>query len=116
MVVMSKINRFEYIEAWEKARKLVGAIYELTNSGRFSKDYALRDQIRRAATSIMLNIAEGFARRTDKEFAQFLFVAMALWLRFSRCSTLQLTRSTSETHYSSNSMSNARRFHACFPV
>ena len=72
---MGKISRFEDIEAWKKARKLVSDLYEVTNSGKFSRDYALRDQIRRAATSIMLNIAEGFARRTDKEFSQFLFVA-----------------------------------------
>lgn len=72
---MSKINRFEDIEAWKKARTLVGDLYEVTNNGKFFKDFALRDQIRRAAISTMLNIAEGFARRTDKEFSQFLFVA-----------------------------------------
>lgn len=72
---MSKIIRFEDIEAWKKARVLVGKVYEVTSDGRFSRDYALRDQIRRAAISIMLNTAEGFARRTDKEFSQYLFVA-----------------------------------------
>jgi four helix bundle protein len=72
---MGKITRFEDIEAWKKARELVGNIYEITNNGRFLKDYGLRDQIRRAAISVMLNIAEGFARRTDKEFGQFLFIA-----------------------------------------
>ena len=72
---MGKIKQFEDIDAWKKARKLVGGVYEITNNEKFFKDYALRDQIRRASISIMLNIAEGFARRTDKEFAQFLFVA-----------------------------------------
>lgn len=72
---MGTIERFEDIEAWKKARTLVGHIYKVTNDGKFTKDFELRNQIRRASISIMLNIAEGFARRTDKEFAQFLFVA-----------------------------------------
>ena len=72
---MTKIERFEDIEAWKKTRILVGGIYQVTSDGRFTRDFGLRDQIRRASISIMLNIAEGFARRTDKEFAQFLFVA-----------------------------------------
>ncbi len=74
---MSKIERFEDIQAWQNARKLVRAIYSITNDGRFTKDFGLRDQIRRAAVSIMLNIAEGFARKTNKEFMQFLVIAHA---------------------------------------
>jgi four helix bundle protein len=73
---MGNIEKFEDIESWKKARRLVGDIYRVTSDGRFSKDYGLRDQIQRASISIMLNIAEGFVRRTDKEFAQFLFVAL----------------------------------------
>jgi four helix bundle protein len=73
---VGNIEKFEDIESWKKARKLVGDIYRVTSDGRFSKDFALHDQIRRASISIMLNIAEGFGRRTDKEFAQFLFVAL----------------------------------------
>ncbi|RMF02363.1 MAG: four helix bundle protein [Chloroflexi bacterium] len=72
---MTRIERFEDIQAWQKARELNKRIYTLTSHGNFSKDFALRDQIRRAAISIMLNIAEGFARRTHKEFAQFLYIA-----------------------------------------
>lgn len=72
---MPKIERFEDIQAWQKARILVKEIYTITNTGLFGKDYALRDQIRRAAVSIMLNIAEGFARKTRREFVQFLVVA-----------------------------------------
>ncbi len=49
--------------------------YELTRNSKFSKDYGLRDQMRRASVSIMANIAEGFSRKGDKEFGQFLFVA-----------------------------------------
>lgn len=73
---MGKIEKFEDIESWKKARRLVGDVYRLTSDGRFSKDFGLRDQVRRASISIMLNIAEGFGRRTDKELAQFLFVAL----------------------------------------
>ena len=72
---MSKFERFEDILAWKKARELVGEIYEITGDGKFTKDYGLRDQISRASVSIMPNIAEGFARRTNREFSQFLFVA-----------------------------------------
>ena len=50
-------------------------VYEATNNGDFSKDFGLRDQIRRASVSIMANIAEGFARRSDKDFAYFLNIA-----------------------------------------
>ncbi|MBE0432310.1 four helix bundle protein [candidate division WOR-3 bacterium] len=69
---MAKINRFEDIEAWKKARELTKEIYKITSSGSFSKDYGLEDQIRRASVSVVSNIAEGFARKTDKEFARFL--------------------------------------------
>lgn len=72
---MAKIERFEDILAWQKARELVAAIYETSSDGRFAKDFGLRDQIRRAAVSIMLNIAEGFARKTNREFFQFLVIA-----------------------------------------
>jgi four helix bundle protein len=72
---MSTIKRFEDIEAWQRARELTAEIYKVTKRKPFSTDFNLRDQIRRASISIMLNIAEGFARRTDKEFAQFLTLA-----------------------------------------
>ena len=54
---------------------LVKEVYSAGNSGKFAKDFGLRDQIRRASVSIMLNIAEGFARKTNKEFCQFLVIA-----------------------------------------
>jgi four helix bundle protein len=72
---MPKIERFEDIQAWQKARVLVKDVYTVSNSGFFAKDFGLRDQIRRAAVSIMLNIAEGFARKTTREFTQFLVIA-----------------------------------------
>ena len=72
---MAKIECFEDIKAWQKARELVKSIYEITSKGSFAKDYSLKDQIRQASISVMSNIAEGFSRQTDKEFAQFLHVA-----------------------------------------
>ena len=72
---MASIERFEDIEAWQKARELTREIYRITNQGAFVKDFGLRDQIRRAAVSIMSNIAEGFGRGGNKEFIQFLSTA-----------------------------------------
>ena len=72
---MAKVERFEDLEVWKTAREAVNAVYDLSANGVFSKDYALRDQIRRAAISIPSNIAEGFSRRSNKEFIQFLFIA-----------------------------------------
>lgn len=69
---MAKINRFEDIQAWQKARDLNKAIYGITKNSYFSKDFSLRDQIRRASVSIMANVAEGFGRRSKKEFINFL--------------------------------------------
>ena len=69
---MSMITRFEDIQAWQEARKLVKMIYGLTNSGALSKDFGLRDQIQRASVSSMTNIAEGFDCESKLEFARFL--------------------------------------------
>ena len=69
---MSKILRFEEIDAWKKSRILTREIYEATSSGSFARDFGLRDQIRRASVSSMSNIAEGFERGGNKEFVQFL--------------------------------------------
>ncbi len=68
-----KIKRFEEIEAWQEARNLVKFVYKAINENtRFQKDYRLVEQIQGAAVSVMSNIAEGFARRSNKEFAQML--------------------------------------------
>ena len=67
-----KIERFEDFIAWQKARKLTGDIYKVTSLGKFARDFGLKDQIRRAAVSIMSNIAEGFERGRATEFHQFL--------------------------------------------
>jgi len=69
---MAKIERFEDILAWQKARELNAAIYKLTSQGRLARDFCLRDQMRRASISVMANIAEGFGRKSKREFANFL--------------------------------------------
>ena len=69
---MSTVRSFEDLEAWQLARKLNRDIYETTRSNPFAKDFALRDQIRRASVSVMANIAEGFESRTDGLFIEFL--------------------------------------------
>ncbi len=74
---MAKIERFEDIQAWQKSRTLVKAIYDVTGKKvKLNKDYGLKEQIRRASVSVMSNIAEGFARRRDKEFGRFLSIAL----------------------------------------
>ncbi|GIV99697.1 MAG: hypothetical protein KatS3mg058_1101 [Roseiflexus sp.] len=62
---ISRIERFEDLEAWQQARKLVNTVYNLSDVGAFARDFTLRDQRRRAAVSIMSNIAEGFESRTQ---------------------------------------------------
>jgi four helix bundle protein len=74
---MAKIERFEDIEAWKAARVLTNKIYSVSGDGIFSRDFGLRDQLRRAAVSVMSNIAEGFERGGDKEFLHFLSLAKA---------------------------------------
>jgi four helix bundle protein len=73
--VLSKIDRFEELIAWQKARELTRAIYQVTREGAFASDVSLARQVQRAAVSIMSNIAEGFERRGRREFQQFLFTA-----------------------------------------
>lgn len=72
---MAKIERLEDLQSWQKARKLANAIYDLSEDGKFSKDYELRNQIRRAAGSAMHNIVEGFDAGTNPEFMRFLRIA-----------------------------------------
>ncbi|HEY3313179.1 MAG TPA: four helix bundle protein [Anaerolineales bacterium] len=72
---MTPFKNFEEMESWQKARKLAGMVYELTRREQFSRDFGLRDQIQRAAGSIMHNIAEGFEAGYDPEFVRFLRIA-----------------------------------------
>jgi len=72
---MATIKRFEDLKSWQKSRELVNNIYEFTNEGTFADDDDLKRQVRRAAVSIMSNIAEGFERSGNREFIQFLSIA-----------------------------------------
>jgi four helix bundle protein len=64
--VLSRIERFEEIRAWQMAKELVAEVYRETDNGAFARDFSLRDQLRRASVSIMSNIAEGFERSSKK--------------------------------------------------
>ena len=66
------IRRFDEIEGWQLARELTKLVYSVAVIGPFAKDFALRDQITRAAGSSMHNIAEGFDKGSNAEFARFL--------------------------------------------
>jgi four helix bundle protein len=71
-----KIERFEDIEAWQEARKLVRFVYEAVNKNpEFKRDFRLVNQIQAAAVSSMSNIAEGFSRKSNKEFIQYLYIS-----------------------------------------
>jgi four helix bundle protein len=71
---MAGVRRFEDWLAWKKARALTAEIYRLSDVGGFRRDFALRDQVRRAAISIMSNIAEGHERYSRTEFKRFLSI------------------------------------------
>ena len=70
-------ERFEDLRVWQAGRELTREIYTVTNRGTFAKDFALKDQIRRAAISVMSNIAEGFESRTRPRFIDHLGIAKA---------------------------------------
>ena len=70
-----KVQRFEDLEAWQLARELTNQIYTITKKETIRRDFGFVDQVRRAALSIMNNIAEGFERGTNKDFVKFLFIA-----------------------------------------
>jgi four helix bundle protein len=72
---MATIEKFEDLEIWKKAREVSKYVYQLTLKTDFSKDYSLKDQIRRSSGSVMDNIAEGFDRGGNKEFVNFLSIA-----------------------------------------
>jgi four helix bundle protein len=72
---MATFKKSEEIECWKRARELTRRIYEITSKPAFSRDFGLKDQIRRASVSIMSNIAEGYDRSGTAEFVQFLATA-----------------------------------------
>ena len=71
----NKIERFEDLIAWQKARQLTREIYRITRAGRFARDFGLKNQIQRASVSIMSNLAEGFERGRPTEFHQYISIA-----------------------------------------
>ena len=74
---MPTITQFEDIEAWKTARELTKMIYSLTDQGQYVRDFGLKNQIQRAAVSVMSNIAEGFESRTQAQFLGYLGHAKA---------------------------------------
>ena len=72
---MGKVERFEDLKCWQQARILVKEIYLLAEDGKLSKDYDTKSQIKRAALSVMNNIAEGFGKFSNKEFIHYLDIA-----------------------------------------
>lgn len=68
-------KRFEDMEVWQAGRKLVKDIYSLTRNEGFLSDRGLKDQIQRAAVSICSNLAEGYARRGNRELVKYLWIA-----------------------------------------
>ena len=72
---MATITKFEDLEIWKLAREQANQIYKLTQDGGFSKDFELKNQINKSSGSVMDNIAEGFERFTNKEFAKFLIIS-----------------------------------------
>ncbi len=70
-----KVERFEELDAWKVARELSNLVYALGGDSGISRDYGFKDQIQRAAVSVMNNISEGFERGSNKDYAKFLFIA-----------------------------------------
>ena len=74
---MATVKQFEELDVWQRSREFANLIYSFSKSGAFSRDFALRDQIRRTAVSIMSNIAEGFESSTQQTFIKYLGYAKA---------------------------------------
>lgn len=72
---MATFEKFEDLEVWKQSMELCTKVYELTNKYQFSKDYALKDQVRKSAISIPSNISEGFERNGKKQFLYFLVIS-----------------------------------------
>ena len=72
---MASIERFEDLQVWQLARVVTRKVYAVASTRPFASDFGLKDQMCRAAVSILSNIAEGFERGTDKSFQSFLAIA-----------------------------------------
>jgi len=71
----NRVEKFEDLRVWQSAFALSKEIYQITSDGAFARDFGLRDQMRRAAVSVMSNIAEGFERHSNKDFSRFLAIS-----------------------------------------
>ncbi|MBN2041859.1 MAG: four helix bundle protein [Spirochaetes bacterium] len=89
-VLSKEIITFEDVEAWQKGRELVNAIYKITETKDFKSDSALKDQLRRMSISIMTNIAVGFEREKYNEFIKFLSVAKGFIGELKTCLYISL--------------------------
>jgi four helix bundle protein len=69
------MGRYQELKVWQRAKNLAVFVYKLTAKGSFSKDYGLRDQVRRAVISIPSNIAEGDELGTDRQSIKFFYIA-----------------------------------------
>ncbi len=105
-----KIQKFEDIIGWQRSRELIEKVYRLTNRDKFNRDFSLKDQIRRAAISVMSNIAEGYARQTDKEFVQFLYIARGSAFETQASYMLHWIWSTSLKRILKKLMKSSQRF------
>ena len=72
---MATITKIEDLLIWQESRILVKNIFLITSTDKYSKEFFLKDQIKRSAVSVMSNIAEGYGRGGNKEFVQFLYIA-----------------------------------------
>ena len=117
---MATVERFEDLEVWQRARRLANLIYDFTEVEVFKRDFSLRDQIRRAAISILSNIAEGFESRTQVMFIEYLGRAKAssgelraqLYLVFDRkyISQDQFEKTVDEAHICSRQIASLSRY------
>lgn len=117
---MTTVKRFEELDVWKRSRALTNVIYDMTNGETFKRDFVLRDQIRRAAISVVSNIAEGFESRTQVMFIEYLGRAKAscgelraqLYLAFDRQYILQeqLERTLSEAEICSRQIASLSHY------
>ncbi len=75
LLLMQTVASFESLKCWQASRALVSMVYNVSDSGKLARDFATKDQLRRAALSVMNNIAEGHGRGTVREFSRFLDIA-----------------------------------------
>ena len=72
---MATVKNFESLDVWTQSRVLTNRVYEMTRLSGFRNEFSLKDQLKRAAVSVMSNIAEGYERNNNKEFVYFLSMA-----------------------------------------